>query len=235
MDRDAPNIWQPDPVELTFSVMKNRLYFVVLTAAVLTVLRAPIARAETVDYDVTVDVTSGPLAGDRYSGITSVELANGVENNISQPVTIAFDFGGTEFTDADDSRDIEANSPRANFHEGDFLGTTYIVSRFGDNSTDIPLIDGTAVAGFAIDNREFGYAVGANLYRGVVNYTLVSESSEPVDLEPQSVPEPSLWLGLAAVSCGGWLTRRLNKERGVAGSALAQSSKPPGDVASFVG
>ncbi|MBE9070845.1 PEP-CTERM sorting domain-containing protein [Leptolyngbya cf. ectocarpi LEGE 11479] len=185
-----------------------------MTTAALTAL-APVVRAETVDYDVIVDVTSGPLAGDRYAGVTSVESANGLENDISQPVVIAFDFGGTEFTEADDSRDIDANSPRGNFHEGDFVGATYIVSSFGNNPTDIPLINGIAVDGFAIDNREFGYAVGADLYRGVVNYTLSSDSSEPTNPEPQSVPEPSLWLGL--VTAGGWLSRRLNKETGVTG------------------
>ncbi|MEM7062751.1 MAG: PEP-CTERM sorting domain-containing protein [Cyanobacteria bacterium P01_B01_bin.77] len=201
--------------------MINRLDFVVLTGVVLTVWRASAVEAQTVDYDVIVDVTSGPLAGERYSGVTSVELANelrhGLENDSSQPLSITFDFGGTKFTDADDSRDVDANSPRANFHDGDFIGATYIVARFGDNPTDIPLMHDVAVDGFAIDNHDFGYAVGANLYRGVVNYTLSSESFEPTNPESQSVPEPAFWLGLATVTWGGWLTRRFNKETGVPG------------------
>lgn len=194
--------------------MINRLYFVALTVATLTI-STPVARAATVDYDVTVDVTSGPLAGDRYSGVTSVELADGLEPDASQPIAITFDFLGTEFTEADDSRDADANSPRANFYRGDFVGATYTVSRFSDNPTDIPVVKGIAVDGFAIDNDEFGYTVGTDLYRGVVNYTLSAEAFESA--EPQPVSEPSLWLGLVTVGCGGWLARCFSKETEAAG------------------
>lgn len=185
----------------------NRVCLVAAATTVLTVFRAPTVFAQTVSYDVIVDVTSGPLTGDRYTGITSVEVDSLVKdgNNIFQPVSITFDAGGIEFTDANDVRDIDANSPSANFQNGEFLGATYIVSRFGNNPTDIPPINGVSVDGFAIDNSKFGYVVGANLYKGMVNYGLPPESST-TNPTPQPVPEPSLWLGLAMAGC--WLTRR---------------------------
>lgn len=190
--------------------MVNRICLAAAAATALTTFRAPVTLAQSVSYDFTVDITTGPLSGEQYTGITSIELTdllNDAAESI-EPVAISFNFGETEFTDIDDVRDVDANSPKANFADGDFLGITYIVSRFGENPTDLPLIGNTAVDGFAIDNSDFGYAVGENLYRGIVSYDVSPESQdldEQAVPDVQAVPEPSLWLGLVAA---GWLARR---------------------------
>lgn len=186
--------------------MINRLSLMATAVASFAVSVSSVVQAQPLDYNFTVDVTSGPLVGDRYVGITSVELDDFLSSPMDgsiQSVSVRLALGGVEFTETQDVQDIDAQSPRANFENGEFLGTTYIVSRFGNNPTDIPLINGVAVDGFAIDNSQFGYVVGANFYQGTVNYDLPLEmSSSPV----QSVPEPSILLGL--VGAGFWLTRR---------------------------
>lgn len=186
--------------------MIKRICLIALTATAFTVLEIP-ATAQTVTYDVTINVTSGPLMGQRYIGETSLELSRVLKkrNESIQPISITFNFGDIEFTETDDVRDVDAYSPRANFNDGNFEGITYIVSRFGDHPTDIPQIDHVSMDGFVVDNSAFGYVVGANLYSGVVNYTAPPKSPPP---EIQTVPEPSLWLGLVTAGCGCWLTRR---------------------------
>lgn len=192
--------------------MRNYVVLIAGAAAALAVFDGQVAAAQTVSYDVTVDVASGPLAGERYTGTTFIDLADPSNSNeISKSTSITFNFGGTEFTEMNDVQDPDANSPRANFQDGEFLGNTFIVSRFGINPTDIPLIQDIAIDGFAIDNSDFGYLIGSNLYSGTVSYSL-PQNSEPVDEPIQTVPEPSIWLGLATVcwttGCGRWLTRR---------------------------
>lgn len=189
--------------------MKNRLSLIAITTAALTLSDIQVSLAQTVSYDFNVDVLSGPLINERYTGSVLVDVTD-LTNNNNETVTstlITFDFGGFEFTEADDVQDMDANSPRANFQDGEFLGSTYIVSRFGNNPTEIPLIEDVFIDGFAIDNNDFGYLVGANLYRGKVSYGLPPGSNEPDPIQP--VPEPSLWLGLAAAGCGCRLMRRV--------------------------
>lgn len=191
--------------------MNNRIGLVAVVAAAIG-FPATVAHAQPFEYGFTVDVTSGPLVGDRYMGITFVDGENILEDvRRVHSVAIEFEFGGIEFTETQDVQDVDAQSPRANFEAGQFLGTTYIVSRFGRNPTDIPLINGVEVDGFAIDNSQFGYVVGPDLYGGTVNYLLSSPAPVPIFPETpnsQQVPEPSLWLGVAAIGCGCWRTRR---------------------------
>ena len=189
--------------------MTNRVWLTAVTTAIVTLFAPQVALAKNVvqDFtvDLTVDVTSGPLTGERYTGLISVDMPN-LLNHYDETVlltSITFDFGGIEFTAEDDVQDPDANSPRVNFQAGSFMGSTYIVSRFGERSTDIPPINGVMVDGFAIDNSEFGYIVGPNLYRGAVSYALPDDDY----LEAQSVPEPTVWLGLITICCGCWLPR----------------------------
>ncbi|MEO0395281.1 MAG: hypothetical protein AAF243_04745 [Cyanobacteria bacterium P01_A01_bin.137] len=185
--------------------MMNHVFLATVTAAALTLSDTQVSLAQTLFYDFTVDVTSGPLTGERYTGITSVDLTNLPEDNdeIVKSPSITFDFGGVNFTDANDVQDVDANSPRANFQDGNFIGNTYIVSRFGRRPTDIPLIKDVSLDGFAIDNSDFGYVVGANFYTGKVSYSLPPNVNKQNANEPdaQPVPEPSLWFGLAAIVC----------------------------------
>ncbi|ESA35066.1 pep-cterm exosortase interaction domain-containing protein [Leptolyngbya sp. Heron Island J] len=184
----------------------NRVWLLAATTVGVVLSNTQVSFAQTVTYDFTVDVTSGPLSGESYVGETSVDITNLLleGNETVQSTSITFNFGNVEFTEADDVQDLDARSPRANFQDDNFLGNTYIVSRFGNRPIEIPLIDNVPVDGFAIDNSEFGYVVGADLYRGVVNYALPLDSDTP---NAQPVPEPSLWLGFILV--GYWLRRRL--------------------------
>ena len=188
--------------------MMNPVWLIAVTTAGVILSNTQVSFAQTVTYDFTVDITSGPLMGDRYTGKTSVDVNNLflVGDETVQPTSITFNLGDVEFTAADDVRDIDAGSPRVNFQDGEFIGSTFIVSRFGERPANIPLINSVAVDGFAIDNSEFGYVVGADLYRGNVNYGLPLSSAAP---NAQSVPEPPLWLGFTLV--GGWLMRRLGE------------------------
>ncbi|MEM1240495.1 MAG: PEP-CTERM sorting domain-containing protein [Cyanobacteria bacterium P01_H01_bin.26] len=179
----------------------NRVCWIAVAAAALVLSEARVSVAQTVTYDFTVSLTSGPLAGERYPGTTSIELGLlGSPDETVPPLSLLFEFGGTAFTEVDDSQDPDANSPGANFQNGGFVGSTYIVSRFGDNPVDIPPVDSAVVDGFAISNGDFGYIVGPNLYTGGVSYTVSAHPAE-------SVPEPSGWLGLA-LGYGGWLVWR---------------------------
>ncbi|MEM7795599.1 MAG: hypothetical protein AAF579_14250 [Cyanobacteria bacterium P01_C01_bin.118] len=200
--------------------MRNYAVLIAGAAAALAVFDGQVSVAQTVSYDVTVDVVSGPLSGERYTGTTLIDLTDPSNNNeIFKSTSIVFNFGGTEFTELDDVQDPDANSPRANFQDSNFLGNTFIVSRFGNHPTDIPLIQDIAIDGFAIDNNDFGYLIGTDLYRGTVSYSLLQNSEpldepfdEPLDEQIQTVPEPSVWVGLATVcwtaGCGRQLTRR---------------------------
>ena len=184
--------------------MINHVFLATVTAAALILSDTQVSLAQTRSYDFTVDVMSGPLVGERYTGMTSVDFTDLFEDNYEtiKSTSITFDFGGVDFTEANDVQDVDANSPRANFQDGKFIGNTYIVSRFGRRSTDIPVIQDVSLDGFAIDNSDFGYVVGANLYTGQVSYSLPLEVNKPKASEPaQPVPEPSLWVGLAAVAC----------------------------------
>lgn len=187
--------------------MINRISSVVAAIAAWVVLVPSVAEAQSFDYSFTVNVVSGPLAGGQYEGIVSVEadrpLLDETVDTVPSLLAIRFELGGVEFTEVQDSQDVDAQSPRANFEDGEFLGLTYIVSRFGKNPTDIPLINDVTVDGFAIDNSEFGYVVGADLYRGIVDYSLPPSLNRP-NLDgpnPQSVPEPAMWFGFAAIGC----------------------------------
>ncbi|MEO0431820.1 MAG: hypothetical protein AAF151_08990 [Cyanobacteria bacterium J06656_5] len=186
--------------------MMNHVFLATVTAVALAISDTQVSLAQTLSYDFTVDVTSGPLTGEQYTGVTSVDLSDLLEDNyeIVKSPSITFDFGGVNFTDANDVQDIDAISPRANFQDGNFIGNTYIVSRFGLRPTEIPLIKDISLDGFAIDNSNFGYVVGANFYTGKVSYSLPPDVTKPKVNEPdaQSVPEPSLWVGLAAVAWG---------------------------------
>ena len=181
----------------------NRVCWIAVAAVTLILTGAKTSVAQTITYDFTVSLTSGPLAGERYPGTPSVELGLlGGPDETVPPLSLLFEFGDTAFTEADDSQDMDANSPGANFQDGGFVGSTYIVSRFGDNPTDIPPVGGALVDGFAISNSDFGYVVGTNLYTGVVSYTV---PANPTD--SQSVPEPAGWRGIAR-GFGCWLVRR---------------------------
>ncbi len=187
--------------------MMSRVWLMATTNAIVFLSNTQVSFAQTVTYDFTVDVTSGPLIGDRYTGTTSVDVTNLflTDYETLNPTSLTFNFGNVEFTEADDVRDLDAGSPRVNFQDGEFMGSTYIVSRLGERPTNIPLINGVSIDGFAIDNSEFGYVVGANLYRGIVHYELPPSSAAP---DVKSVPEPSFWLGFTLM--GYWLRRRLS-------------------------
>ena len=181
----------------------NRVCWTAVAVATLMLADAQASLAQTVTYEFTDSLTSGPQAGERYPGTTANEQGLlGSPDETVPPLSLLFEFGGTAFTQADDSQDPDANSPGANFQNGSFVGSTYIVSRFGDNPTDIPPVGSALVDGFAISNGDFGYVVGTNLYTGVVSYTVPVHPNDS-----QSVPEPSGWLGLA-IGCGGWLVWR---------------------------
>lgn len=196
----------------------NPTFLIVITITLLTFANTQVSFAQTVvPYDFTVNVISGPLSGSRYRGITSVDLTNLANNNETvAPTSIMFDFGGIEFTKANDVQDVDARSPRANFQDGNFIGNIYIVSRFGNNPTDIPLINNVQVDGFAIDNSNFGYIVGADLYTGTVSYKLPPSSAQPKpqripeSAPPQPVPEPSVWAAGLTIAGWWWLRRRRN-------------------------
>ncbi|MEO0869281.1 MAG: PEP-CTERM sorting domain-containing protein [Cyanobacteria bacterium J06642_11] len=190
----------------------HRMGLAVAAAALFLVSDAPGAQAQLLDYSFTVDVFSGPLAGEQYVGNAAVDVSPLASERIDTSIpslSIRLSLGGVEFTETQDVQDVDAQSPRANFSGGEFVGATYIVSRFGENPTNIPLIDGVPVDGFAIDNSEFGYVVGANFYQGMVNYRL-SLPPEVSTAPIQSMPEPSLWLGLAIGGSSCWLIRRHN-------------------------
>ena len=194
-------------------VMINRIYLLAATAIVLTLSSARVSFAQTVSYDFAVDIISGPFADERYMGVTSVDLDSLSENTSEKagttrsPTSILFNFGSVEFTEVNDIQSVDVDSPRVNFQpNGSFLGITYVVSRFGERSTEIPPIDGVLIDGFAIDNNDFGYVVGEDLNRGTVGYTLTNSDEIDNIPAPQPVSEPSFWLGLAAV--GYWLSRR---------------------------
>ncbi|MEL6334918.1 MAG: hypothetical protein AAFQ76_20305 [Cyanobacteria bacterium J06626_26] len=197
--------------------MMNHVFLATVTAVALALSDTQVSLAQTLSYDFTVDVTSGPLTGERYTGITSVDLTDVLEDNyeIVKSPSITFDFGGVNFTEVNDVQDVDAISPRANFQDGNFIGNTYIVSRFGRRPTDIPLVKDVALDGFAIDNSDFGYVVGANFYTGKVSYSLPPDVDKSMANEPdaQPVPEPSLWVGLATVawSCASRYGRRLTR------------------------
>ncbi len=107
----------------------KRLTFAIASSMV---LAAAPANAATLLQPFSIDVTSGDLAGETFSGSLSFKdsLLSGVGQEIvtaEDGLTLDFDFSGTTFTEADDFGFETGLFPEVSFLDGSFSGLNYVV------------------------------------------------------------------------------------------------------------
>ena len=148
--------------------MKNLALAVSLSNFVLglTLINSPLVRAATMSYDFQVDIDSGTLSGDSFSG--SFSFDNVGLTNIGEEFlpldSIEFNFEGTDYTD------VSVPLSEAVFFDGEFLGLGYSPD---DSFAFVPGF-------FAIDEAYFTYdIVDIGAGAGDVTYTVPDSTTTP--------------------------------------------------------
>lgn len=162
--------------------LSNKLAYTVGAAAVSLFAVAAPATAASVIYDIEVNLDSGFLSGETFTGFFEFDdsgLTGSGEEYLAVS-DLSFDFNGDDFTEDD-------GNPEVLFFDGDFLGLEF--------STDAAF---SFVPGFFdLSEAEFFYDVPDQVAgAGDVVYTLRDDSG-------MSVPEPASALALLAVGALG--------------------------------
>lgn len=151
-----------------------------IAAGVAASLIALESHAATISYNFTVDIISGPLDGDSFSGSLAYDDA-ALTTSGSELVDVenlSFNFQGIDYTEADGDAAVE-------FIDGEFLGLD-----FSPNPT-FSFVPGF----FDLSEASFVYSVAGSGGLSNLNYTLVTDGG--VDT---TTPEPTALLGLFAVA-----------------------------------
>ncbi len=150
------------------------------------------ASAATLLYDFTVQVRSGILAGETFSGWFSFDdvrlsqVGEDVFTVADDNLRIEFSFLGTTFDQDDESFELFERAlplPRVTFRDGELIGLNYRVDEVrGSNLTPIP----DPVQDFTILGSGFGYRTNDDVLAldGTVSYALKTtpESITPIAL-----------------------------------------------------
>ena len=137
-----------------------------LPALLVSVLAAAPAAADVIDFEFTVDITSGGLVGDTFAGNFSydgTEVA-GVDEEFVDLLSFEFSFQGISFG-------LDDAIAEAAFFNGEFLGLSYIV--------DFPApVSFSFVPGFfGVDEAFFAYESTFGDGEGSIAYVQVPEPS----------------------------------------------------------
>lgn len=165
-----------------------------------TILKANSALAANLTYDFTVDLTSGSLTDQQYSGFVSYDdstlTGTGLETlGVRQGMSISFNFLDETY---DETSDLDFPSyPLLEFQDGSFSGLTFLAL----NESGF---------GFQFSTQNLS-ELGGDLFlygkvptvdgRGVTKYSL------------RSVPEPSLTLSSAFMGFGLLLKKKLASKK----------------------
>lgn len=159
------------------------------TIALTTITNLP-SEAEIINYDITVEIDSGALAGNIYFGSFSFDddLLTGIDSELVDLEDFSFNFAGTEYTLTDDP------NAGGEFLDGELLGLDF-------NAAEIfSFVPGF----FSIDESFFAYDNPQPAGFGSVTYTLQNA---------ESVPESSALLGLfTLVALGFAYQTKLNNQ-----------------------
>lgn len=138
------------------------------------------ASAATINYNFTVDITSGILTGESYSGSLAYDDGN-LTNSGSELIEVenlSFNFQGVDYTEADSDAAVE-------FLDGEFLGLD-----FSPNPT-FAFVPGF----FDLSEASFVYSVVGSGGLSNLEYTLVAEENNGT----ATTPEPGILLALFGV------------------------------------
>ena len=135
-------------------------------ALVVIILSTTPAAADVIDFEFTVDITSGALLGDVFAGNFTYDETEvvGVDEEFVGLLSFEFDFLGTNYGLGDAIAE-------AAFFNGEFLGLSYIV--------DFPApVSFSFVPGFfSVDEAFFAYEDPIGDGEGSIAYTQVPEPS----------------------------------------------------------
>lgn len=161
-----------------------------------TTLDAKPTQAAVVNYNFTVNATSGANPGQYFGsfsyddsnltgiGEESLDVSNGL-------LSVVFDYLGTRYTEVDDIDFSTGLAPLVSFRDGQLLGLSYLVENqfFISGDLDNPFIGGNNF--YSIESADL---LSANQV-GTVTYS--------------TVPEPLAVVGTAIASFAGlWVNRR---------------------------
>lgn len=154
-------------------------------ALVVTILTTTPAAATVMDFEFTVDISSGALLGDTFAGNFTYDETEvfGVDEEFIGLLSFEFDFLGTSFG-------LNDAVAEAAFFDGEFLGLSYIV--------DFPApVSFSFIPGFfSVDEAFFSYENPIGDGEGSIAYTQAYTQ----------VPEPSTLL-LLVIGLGILLSR----------------------------
>lgn len=145
------------------------------------------AAADVIDFEFTVDITSGALVGETFAGSFSYEGADvaGIGDEFVELLSLEFGFQGFDFGLSDAIAE-------AVFFDGEFLGLSYAVG------FPAPVSFSFVAGFFSVDEAFFAYEDPMGDGDGSIAYTEVSEPSMLL----------LLVIGLAALLSGVWLGSR---------------------------
>jgi len=168
----------------------------VALAVALTTLEAKPTQAAIVNYNFTVNDTSGANPGQYFGSFSyddSYLTGIGEENlDVSNGLlSVVFDYLGTRYTEVDDIDFPTGTAPLVSFRDGQLLGLSYLVEDqfFIGGDLDTPF-------------------VGGNNFYSIVSADLLS-ANQVGTVTYSTVPEPLAVFGTAIASAAGlWVNRR---------------------------
>lgn len=174
--------------------MNNKLSQVLITATTLAMGTFTIqtAQAAILNFDVNVNIDSGPLNGESYSGSFRYDNSSltGVGDESVALSSIDFNFFGVDYDENN------GTTPDAIFLDNDFLGLSWSA-----DSVEFSFVPGFT----SIDQAFFAYDIlgGAGAGAGDITFTQ--------DLDLQDVPESNSVIGLLLL--GGLASLSLIKKK----------------------
>ena len=130
------------------------------------------AFATPVEFDFTVDITSGALVGERFSGNFSYDEADvvGTADEFADLSSFMFSFQGFDFGLND------SIAPEAAFFDGEFLGLSYSVD------LSAPVFFSFVPGFFSVDDAFFAYEDPNGDGDGTIAFSRAAQVSAPISL-----------------------------------------------------
>ena len=175
---------------------KNLFRLTVSSALVLSgmTLSPSTAQSAIVTKNIMVDIDSGPLVGNNYTGFVSYDdtLVNPSFSGTLPVTSLSFDFLGTTYTELSDP------GATVSFNSGDFLGLDFAVTM----PPQPTFISGS----ITLSEAFFAYSLNPNVPgqagTGVTTYTNANATT--------SVPEPGMVYSLLLFGCLGLRSKLRN-------------------------
>jgi len=182
---------------------RQKLAIFTAAAALIAVIDTQTAKAATITYDFTVDITSGPLTGTQPTGFFSYDDASltgvGLETvGLNDGLSISFNFLGETYSETDDAG--VPDYPIVQFQDRSLLGLNF-------NVFYAPSFQSFAIADEAnVSTGEIGLGAG-NVFAYDTDPSVQFEGLGTVTYSARPIPEPSSVVGLSVLGLGLILKR----------------------------